>query len=280
MRIALFPNLKKPGATGVCQELISLLAKGGVDLCAPPEASKTLGVETYGPKCLPELIITLGGDGTILRVLHEHPELNCPILGVNLGHLGFMAEVPRVEIEHAVQALLDKNYQIEKRLVIDVDHGRTFAVNDVVIHRSPNPALVEVSVWVDSAWVNSFLADGLILSTPSGSTAYNLAAGGPIVVPEIDAVILTPICPHTISNRPILLPAHKTIEVQIARARTPAEVSVDGIPDQPLEQDQRLTLTKSRRTFDLVSLPDRDYYCTLRTKLGWSGKLVSSETRP
>lgn len=274
MQIALFPNLRKPGAVDIAREVVKFLRVRSVSLVAPAETAEALGVNAYGLEARPDLAITLGGDGTMLRVAHEHPELSCPILGINLGHLGFMAAIPKEELHSALEGVLDGNYTVEKRLTIDVDGGKTFAVNDVVIHRSPNPALVELSVWVDGSWVNSFLADGLILSTPGGSTAYNLAAGGPIVVPGIDAVVLTPICPHTISNRPILLPARSKIEVSVTRARAPADVAVDGIPYHPLEQDARLTLAPSTRTFNLVALPDRDYYSTLRSKLSWSGKLI------
>jgi NAD+ kinase len=274
MHIALFPNLRKPGALEAAHEVVKFLRTRGVTLTAPAETAEILGVDLVGTNGHPELAITMGGDGTMLRVAHEHPELNCPILGINLGHLGFMAAVPKEDVQAALEGVLEGKFMVEKRLTIDVDGGETFAVNDVVIHRSPNPALIELSVWVDGSWVNSFLADGLILSTPGGSTAYNLAAGGPIVVPGIDAVVLTPICPHTISNRPILLPARSKIEVSVTRARAPADVAVDGIPYHPLEQEARLTLAPSTRTFNLVVLPERDYYATLRTKLAWSGKLI------
>jgi NAD+ kinase len=274
MRIALFPNLRKPGALDVVGQVVHFLRTRDVELQAPAEVAQQYGLEIYGRAPRPTLAITFGGDGTMLRVTHEYPELTEPVLGINLGHLGFMAEVPRAEVETALEDLISGRYQVERRMVIEVDEGRTFAINDVVIHRSPNPALVELSVWVDGSWVNSFLADGLILSTPGGSTAYNLAAGGPIVTPGIDAIVMTPICPHTISNRPVILPARAKIEVQVARARAPAEVAVDGIPDRPLDQEQRLRLSLSPRTFNLVSLPGRDYFQILRSKLQWSGKLV------
>ena len=274
MRIALFPNLRKAGAPETAAQVVAFLQERGCQLCAPALIADQLGIDHYEKGPRPDCAIALGGDGTILRVTHEYPELTEPLLGINLGHLGFMAEVPLSQIEPALTQLAAGQYAVDRRMVLDVDRGRTFAINDVVIHRSPNPALLELSVWVDGAWVNSFLADGLILSTPGGSTAYSLAAGGPIVVPGVDAVVLTPICPHTISNRPLLLSARSSIEVQIARARAPVEVTVDGVPDRPLDQDQRIAVTLSARTFNLVQLPGRNYFEILRSKLQWSGKLV------
>ncbi|MFZ4100142.1 MAG: NAD(+)/NADH kinase [Chlamydiia bacterium] len=276
MKIVLFPNLHKPGAAEIAESIVAFLHSHGVDVVADILSAPTLGLCPFDPKApeLPDICITLGGDGTILRVVHEYPDLQIPVLGVNLGHLGFMAEVPREGLLRALENLVARNYTIEERLVINVDHGRQFAVNDVVLHRGPNPSLIELSVSVDGTWVNTFVADGLILATPAGSTAYNLAAGGPIVVPDIEAVVLTPICPHTISNRPVLLPAHREITISVVTARMPVEVTVDGLRDHPLEAGQTLHLTRATRGFRILALPHRDYYDILRTKLGWSGKLV------
>ena len=276
MKIVLFPNLHKAGATAVAEHIVAFLRGHGVEVCADQASAQALGIcalHDSGQE-LPDVCITLGGDGTILRVAHEYPALEIPVLGVNLGHLGFMAEVPREGLLRALEHVVSGQFSVEERMVISVDHGRQFAVNDVVLHRGPNPSLIELSVSVDGTWVNTFVADGLILATPGGSTAYSLAAGGPIVVPDIEAVVLTPICPHTISNRPILLPAHREITITVITGRMPVEATVDGQRDHPLCEGSSLHLTKSPRGFRMITLPDRDYYNTLRTKLSWSGKLV------
>lgn len=276
MRVLLFPNLSKPGAVEVAEGILHFLHSRNIQVVADMESAQQLGIEpvSFETAQAPDLCISLGGDGTILRLVHTLPLLRCPILGVNLGHLGFMAEVPRSGLLRALEQMAAGHFSSEHRMAIDIDRGRNFAVNDVVFQRGENPSLIELSVYVDDVWVNTFLADGLIVSTPGGSTAYSLAAGGPIVTPEIEAFVLTPICPHTISNRPILLPASKTITVTATTARVPVEVTIDGIRDLPLEENGSRVLSKLPRTFDLLLLPERDYYHTLRTKLGWSGKFM------
>jgi NAD+ kinase len=142
-----------------------------------------------------------------------------------------------------------------------------------VIHRGQNHSLVELSIHVDGTYVNSFLADGVILATPTGSTAYSLAAGGPILSPTLDAVVITPICPHTTSNRPLVLTADREILIEYKSPYGPVEVRADGLEVYPLETSESLLIKRSSHTFNLVHLQRHDYFATLRTKLGWSGKL-------
>lgn len=277
MLIALFPNLSKSGATEAMRTLVDEVQRhhGKIELCAPEKVAQQFGISEYVAQVTqPDVVMVLGGDGTLLKLVHDHSELHAPIIGVNLGHLGFMTEVPRNEIANAVHELAAGRYTIEHRLMLSVDDGRRTAINDVVIHRGKNPSLIEMSVWVEGHLVNSFFADGLIVATPGGSTAYNLAAGGPIVCPETEAIVLTPICPHTISYRPIVLPAKNTLEITVRKARQPVEVSIDGIADRALAESHSILVGPHAKRLPLAQLSKRDYYHTLRAKLGWSGKLI------
>jgi NAD+ kinase len=217
----------------------------------------------------------MGGDGTILRISHQYSHLDAPILGINLGHLGFMADVPAADIFPSLTDLLKGAYTIDHRLAIEGSIGekKLRAVNDIVVHRASNYSLIELSIHVDGIYVNTFIADGIILATPNGSTAYSLAAGGPILSPLLDAVVITPICPHTISNRPIVLTAEKQIEIQYLSTYDPVEVRSDGLEVNYLTTGQSIHLTKSKQPFKLVNLNRHEYFSTLRSKLGWSGKL-------
>lgn len=222
-------------------------------------------------------LISIGGDGTILRLAHKHPELKAPLFGINLGSLGFLADVPLSELYSSLNELLERRCVLHERMVIEGKsaHSSFFAINDIVIHRGKNPSLIDLSVHVDGIYVNSFAADGLIIATPIGSTAYNLAAGGPILDPATDALVLTPISAHTISNRPIVIKPRQSIVVEYISDASPVEVSADGILSSPLSPFERLTVHFSKERFKIFTLKESEYFSTIRTKLGWSGKMRS-----
>lgn len=218
----------------------------------------------------------MGGDGTILRLAHKYRHLDAAILGVNVGHLGFLADVPISDIYPSLQDLISGAYRIEERVMIQGESlagEQCFAVNDIVVHRAKNPSLVEIAIHVDGLYLNTFEADGIIIATPSGSTAYSLAAGGPILTPTLDALVVTPICPHTISNRPLVLTPNREIQLQYLSEYEPVEVRADGLSPQLLQTGEVFRITRAKKNFKLVSLLRRDYFSTLRSKLGWSGKL-------
>ena len=200
------------------------------------------------------------------------------ILGINLGHLGFLADVPIEDIYPSLQDLINGAYTIEERVMIqgESSHGpHCVAVNDIVLHRARNPSLVEIAIHVDGLYLNTFVADGIIVATPSGSTAYSLAAGGPIISPTIEALVITPISPHTISNRPIVLTSTHEIQLQYLSEYEPIEIRADGLTPQSLQTGEVFRITRNKRNFKLVNLLRRDYFSTLRSKLGWAGKLRS-----
>ncbi len=278
MIIALFPNTLKSQSKSISIDIRKFLTLHGVTVVVEDDEAKELEavpLSTVDPKKV-DFMISLGGDGTILRLVHRHPELQAPLLGINLGSLGFMADIPINDIYSSLQDLLNGNYRISKRLVMDgrAPNGEScFAVNEMVIHRAQNPCLVDLAIHVDGNYLNTFSADGIIISTPSGSTAYSMAAGGPILTPELEAFVITPICPHTISNRPIVLFPKHEIQVQYISDHDPVEVTYDGFPRYQMTSTQTFKITPSERTFQLVSMPYHDYFSTLRSKLGWTGKL-------
>jgi NAD+ kinase len=279
MIIALFPNTYKRESKNVALGIYEFLSSHGVTVVLS-EAENLIPdaklVSEVDPATI-DFCISLGGDGTILRLFRNHPEIAAPILAVNMGSLGFLADIQVKDVYPALQNLLEKNFFIQERMMMEgVSSGgevRCVAINEIVIHRSLNPSLVDLAIHVDGSYLNTFSADGIIIATPSGSTAYSLAAGGPILTPDIDAFVITPICPHTISNRPIVLKAKKEIQIQYISDHAPVEVSCDGSPLITMSTGKAFHISRSDRTFQLVSMLHHDYYATLRSKLGWAGKL-------
>jgi NAD+ kinase len=278
MKMALFANVEKQATHSVALGIGEFLQQRGVELFMDDPLAEQLNSRPFSsvdPKSI-DFVISLGGDGTILRLVHRQPQLEAPIVGVNLGHLGFMSDIPLADLYPSLNDLLEGNFRIEKRVMMEghaATGDRCFAVNEIVVHRSPNPSLVQLGIHVDGLYLNTFSADGVIISTPSGSTAYSLAAGGPILTPELEAFVLTPISPHTLSNRPMVLGAHLEIRVQYLSDYEPVEVAYDGIHRFTLRPGELFHIRRAQRQFQLVSLKRRDYFSILRTKLGWSGSL-------
>jgi len=278
MIIAIFPHTQKKESKNLAIGISEYLTSRGATVVAEDDVAKELGATPFSKidEDQIEFLLSMGGDGTILRLVHKYNHLQAAIVGINLGHLGFMADIPVSEIYPSLQDLIQGDYTINERITLEgelADGSENFAVNDIVVHRGKNPSLVEMAIHVDGTYLNTFLADGLILSTPNGSTAYSLAAGGPIVTPDQEAFIITPISPHTISNRPIVLSANQEIQIQYLSNYEPLEVSADGITSHELASGDVLKIRQSEKTFRLVNLTRHDYFSTLRTKLGWSGKI-------
>lgn len=275
---AIFPNERKNHSISIATEICQFLKAKGIRIVAEDRLSAIIGAQPLSEVDYQEIDfrICLGGDGTILRLFHRHPLLSAPLLGINLGSLGFLADIPQSDVFPSLQLLLDGNYTLQKRMRMDgkTTTGETcFAINEVVIHRAQNPCLIDLAIYVDGIYLNSFAADGIIISTPSGSTAYSLASGGPILSPDLRAFVLTPICPHTISNRPIVLMPKKDIQVKYLSPLTPAEISYDGISTFGLSTNETFSASASDQDFCLVNLDHHDYFSTLREKLGWHGRL-------
>jgi NAD+ kinase len=222
-----------------------------------------------------DLLITFGGDGTLLSVARTAPQ-GVPVLGVNMGTLGFLTEVSVEEFPGVLETVLSGKYSAEERVTFDVvvegpqREKRTYRVlNDATINKSALARIVEMRVTVSGQFVSIFRADGLIVSTPTGSTAYNLSAGGPIVYPTMGAVVLTPICPHMLTNRPIVLPDTLEVEIGIVTRNQEIFLTLDGQEGLPVTEHDRISIRKSQQTVLLVQSPNKNYFDVLRNKLKW-----------
>jgi NAD+ kinase len=276
------PDLERAGPT--LRELVGWLSARGIEACLEERTaaladgagpfSRVAGAEVAARA---DALLVLGGDGTLLaasRLLGDRP---VPVLAVNFGSLGFLTEVTLPELFPALEMLVGGSYRTEERRLLRVElrhDGRTTpagdVLNDVVVAKASQARIIELDVTVDGLFVSAFRADGLIVSSPTGSTAYNLAAGGPIVQPSLPCVVLTPICPHMLSNRPLVVGNEAVIEVRLRAAReSDVQIALDGQPGPSLAVNDVVTVTRSPRVLRLVKAPGRDYYEVLRTKLKW-----------
>jgi NAD+ kinase len=278
MNIFLYRNTLKKNSQPIALDITDFLITHSANVYVEDDETTLIEgkpLSTIDPQNI-DVVITLGGDGTILRMIHSHPQINAPVLGVNLGSLGFMADLPIIDIRRGLNELLKRNYSVQERITMEgmANNGAMhFAVNDITFHRARNPSLVELEIFVDGDYLNTFSADGIIFATPCGSTAYSLASGGPIVTPELRAFILTPISPHTISNRPIVLMPKNEILIKYISEHQPIEIIFDGLSSVPLATGETFFIRCAMRKFCLVHLPSHNYFSTLRTKLGWAGTL-------
>ena len=223
-----------------------------------------------------DLILVLGGDGTMISTARMIGDAEVPVIGVNYGGLGYLAEFPIEELFTALDSILSGQYKVQKRVMLAVELWRgaelitrNRVLNDVVVNKSALARIIEMEAYLDSQFVNLFRADGLIVATPTGSTAYNLSAGGPVIYPSMNAVVITPICPFTLSNRPIVVPDESTIDVRLMTDKEEVALTLDGQVGFPLKVRDRIVIRKSKTTFNLVQPPNRNYFDVLRDKLKW-----------
>ena len=228
-----------------------------------------------------DLAVVIGGDGTLLHVARRMAEKNIPVAGINLGTLGFLTDIPLADMLDEIDQIIEGNYEIENRIMLRVRvlrDGKCLhednALNDIVIRRYALEKLIKWDAHVNGQFVTSSRSDGVILATPTGSTAYALSAGGGIIHPGTDVISMVPVSPHTLSNRPITLPATAKVELSI-KNRTPncAHVSTDGLIGYSLEGDEVVEITRSEHSVKLIHTENYNYFAMLRAKLGWgSGK--------
>lgn len=229
-----------------------------------------------------ECAIVLGGDGTILQAAHDLMTRKIPLLGINLGTLGFLAEIEKQNVNQALQAVVNGQFQIEERMMLDAcvigkENSRSDkicnpALNDIVITRSGFSRIIGVSIYVNGAHINNFRGDGVIISTPTGSTGYNLSAGGPVVTPGAETVIITPICPHTLNARSIVVKSSDTVLVKIMESKkTQAEeaiVTMDGGKAIKLRAGDNIEITRASEVTKLIRVEQNNFFQILRSKLG------------
>ena len=226
-----------------------------------------------------DLIMIAGGDGTLLLAARELAAFDVPLLGINLGHLGFLTDIPPEQLHQCLDEILGGHYQAEKRFLLQASVYRNEqqlccvnALNDVVLHKWNTAHMVGFEIRIEGRLVTSQQADGLIIATPTGSTAYALSGGGPVVHPSLNALVLVSICPHTFSNRPLVINANSEIEISIChRHPTEAQLTCDGVLCQDLQNNDRIVI-KKQQSIRLIHPENYDYYTTLRTKLGWTDK--------
>ena len=236
-----------------------------------------------GEQC--DLVVVMGGDGTMLNAARSLVDYDMPILGVNLGRLGFLADVSPSEIPHRLDGVLNGQFREAPRLLLHAQVmrdgcvvGEADALNDVVIHKRDVARMIDVETFLEGRFLNTYRADGLIISTPTGSTAYALAGGGPILYPGLEAVVLVPICPHTLTHRPIVVSADSVIEVVLNAANTiNTQVTCDGQVSLPLERGDQIVIRKKERKVRLIHPINHDYFKLLRAKLRWG---LSPEASP
>ncbi|HIJ60720.1 MAG TPA: NAD(+) kinase [Nitrospirae bacterium] len=223
-----------------------------------------------------ELIIVFGGDGTMLSAVRAIAERQIPIIGVNMGNLGFITEVNSESLLDVVDMIFEKEPVMDERNMLDAfvlrdgqEISRFCVLNDVVFNKGVIARIIQMECIVNDSYVTTFKADGLIISTPTGSTAYSLSAGGPILYPTVNCILITPICPHTLTNRPIVLPDNVNIKINILSASQEIYLTLDGQAGFKLTKDDTVVVTKSKNITRLMSTSNRDFFELLRTKLHW-----------
>ena len=298
MRIGVLGNRSYEGLDRVLERVRRRVSELGAELAVGGEAAAELAAGDVAS--LPEawddidVLLTLGGDGTLLRGAREAGPRGVPVLGCNLGRLGFLTSSSPEGLERALGRLVEGEYRVEERLTLRVEvdttdgdrsapdgapeppadgadalEGGFYALNDAVVHKSGFARLITLRVRIDGEEVGQYSADGIVLATATGSTAYSLSAGGPVLVPELDALVATPISPHTLAVRPLVVPADAVIEVEVRPRSEHPVLTVDGQAGVELEPGDRIRASRSPHPVRLVQFPGQSFFSVLRRKLRW-----------
>ena len=285
-RVGVLIKPQQPDALKTICRLVEWCAARGISVVGGPRLDRTSVEQETG--CAVEemehaemvksvdLLVVLGGDGTMIAAARMVGDHGTPVLGVNYGTLGYLADFTHEEMVPALEAVQAGDFTLDRRLMLAAEvwrggekllHDRV--LNDVVISKSALARIIEIETRVDGKFLNRFRADGLIVSTPTGSTAYSLSAGGPVIFPSMQAVVITPICPHTLSNRPVVVPDDFEFELVLKTPKEEVALTLDGQVGMPLEYEDRVLVRKSRTTFNLIQAHTRNYFDVLRNKLKW-----------
>jgi NAD+ kinase len=282
-RVGLIGNSEKPACVDSVRKAARLVQRAGRKVLCDATTAQLAGTKTSmcGDAATlageVDLLLVFGGDGTMLHVAREIAGSATPMLGVNIGGLGFLTAVPSDELARALAQIWRGQFKYESRALIETSgmclgrHIRESALNDIVISRGAVSRLISLDVTVDNELITRYRCDGLIISSPTGSTAYSLAAGGPVVLPTAEVFALTPICPHALSSRPIILPLASTIRVKAASAAHPIILSVDGQVVAEMGNGDEVAIRRSRGAVRLMHLADSSFLEALRRKLHWRG---------
>jgi len=265
------PELKR-----LFYEVKTAFEKRGAEVLVDAISAGMIGVlgQEFSAMCdASDVLVCIGGDGTLISLARRSYRYHKPILGINAGTLGFLADINPAEIESFVEKLYRGEFRIDERMMIEgtlrrgTEEKRLYSFNDIVISRPSISKMVKIDAYIDKKWFNTYYGDGLIVSTPTGSTAYNLAAGGPVTFPLTDAYILTPICPHSLTQRPLVIPADFEIEIKVPQMESLA--IIDGQEQYDFGPDDALTIRKAPIGARLIHRIERNYFDVLREKLSW-----------
>jgi NAD+ kinase len=278
-KIGIICKLSRKEPQDILKELLPWLKRRGCEVFVDQDTAARLNIGGYDRKDIPslvEVVLVLGGDGTMLSVNRLVAHAGIPVLGINLGSLGFLTEVNKEHIYIAVEKMLSGGCAIEERLMLKATLRRSGKVidqftvlNDVVINKAALARIIDLEVSIDQSYVTTYKADGLIISTPTGSTAYSLAAGGPILYPTIENIVLTPICSHTLTNRPIVLSDHVLIAIRLMSTSEDVFLTLDGQVGCALKTDDVIEVVKADYKAKLLVAGGTGYFDVLRKKLKW-----------
>lgn len=282
-QVGLVANAEKPGAAELAQRLAKAVEQSGRRVLVDPGTGRLMRKSPPTVESIrdlarrTDLILVLGGDGTMLRAAREVAGHDTPLLGVNAGNLGFLTAIPPRDATRALKRIWAGEFDIEERSLLEGvvssagSRDPILALNDFVVARGLTSRLIELEVLVHGELLTRYRCDGLIVSSPTGSTAYSLAAGGAIVSPDAEVLMLTPICPHTLSIRPVVVSLDAEVDVRLVSSRQVATLAADGQQHVDLEAGDQVRIARSRRTVRLIRLNGHNFFSTLRQKFGWSG---------
>ncbi len=281
MLFGIIANRKRPGADAVVKRVIAWTTQHGHDyrLC-----DDLRDIAPDGAKILPrnqliktsDLIVSMGGDGTLLASAREVAAAGIPIFGVNLGSLGFLTQVAADEVEDRLQDVVDGKHQLQQRMLIessvkgDEANQRYYAMNDIVVDRGSLARLIQLDLYVNDEFITTFRADGLVICTPTGSTAYNAAVGGPILNPTMEAIVVSPLAPQSLAARPLLFGSGDVLRVRLSSPHHQCLMTVDGQIAVQLKNSAQVTIRRAPHFTRLVTFPHGSFYKILRTKLHWA----------
>jgi len=285
-KIGVIANIKRPNVVEMLERVSGWCEKNQVELTLNKETAdfltsqfskkiKTKSVQKEDLWKNSDLILAMGGDGTMLVTARAVAEHGTPILGINLGGLGFMTQVKTEDLESSLDRIKRNDYNIEERMVLRASFAHNnhwHALNEAVIEKGGISRLIDLHISNRKEFVGSFSADGLIIATPTGSTAHSMSAGGPIVNPKIEAIILSPICPQSLAVRPIIFPADEIIKIKVETLQNEAILTVDGQITHPIKSGDEIVIQKAGHTVNLITFPERSFFEILRQKLNWGVK--------
>ena len=280
-RIGIISRPRRSNLAGVVPQLLHWLEQRGVTQVLDPETAGSLKGDGLGKTRHQvaeeaDLLLVLGGDGTLLAAAREAASRGVPILPVNMGSLGFLTSFTVDELYPALEATLAGESTINERVLLFVERvnrgeilTQQRVLNDCVVHKGTLARMIELELYIDGGFVCRYRADGLIVATPTGSTAYSMSAGGPIVHPAVESILITPICPHTLSDRPVVVPDSSKIELRVAESSESVFLTLDGQTGVPMQVGDRVRLTRAPERLKLIQPPNKTYFEILRNKLKW-----------